>query len=121
MTKISDAEWKIMNILWDDQPKTMMELTRALYEDTGWSKHTVITYLKRMEEKNLIYYVQGEKAKLYYANIEKSEAILQENNSLLKKIFKGNAGLMISTMLEYNEMTDEEIQQLIEILENKKK
>lgn len=40
---LTEAEWKIMLLLWEKSPRTMMELTRALAEDTGWSKHTVIT------------------------------------------------------------------------------
>ena len=45
---LTEAEWKIMLLLWEKSPWTMMELTRALAEDTGWSKHTVITMLKRL-------------------------------------------------------------------------
>lgn len=120
MKKISDAEWKIMEILWGDQPKTMMQLTKALLESTGWSKHTVMTYLKRMEEKGFIYHTEGEKAKLYYSDLERSEAILKEKNHFLNKVFKGNVGLLISTMLEHNELSEEEIQQLMEILQKKK-
>lgn len=120
MKKISDAEWKIMNILWEDQPKTMTQLTKELLVSTGWSKHTVMTYLKRMEEKNLIRHTQGQKAKLYYADLEKEEAILQEKNHFLDKVFKGNVGLLISTMLEDNELSEEEIQELMEILQKKK-
>lgn len=120
MTKISNAEWKIMNLLWDAQPRTMMQITKALYESTGWSKHTVITYLKRMEQKKVIHYDEGQKAKLYYADFKKEDAILQEKNHFLDKVFKGNAGLMISTMLEHNELSEEEINQLIEILQSKK-
>ena len=66
MIKISDAEWKIMNVLWEEQPRTMMQITKELQEETGWTKHTVMTYLKRMESKKIIHYVEGEKAKLYY-------------------------------------------------------
>ncbi len=120
MKKISDAEWKIMEILWEDQPRTMMQLTKALLDSTGWSKYTVMTYLKRMEEKGLTYHTDGGKAKLYYADLEKSEAILREKNDFLNKVFKGNVGLLISTMLEHNELSEEDIQQLMEILQKKK-
>ena len=34
---LTEAEWKIMLLLWEKSPRTMMELTRALAEDTGWS------------------------------------------------------------------------------------
>ena len=120
MTKISDAEWKIMDLLWDSEPRTMTQLTKELLESTGWSKYTVMTYLKRMEEKELIYHEEGGKAKQYYARLDKNEAVIQEKNNFLNKVFGGNAGLMISTMLEQNELTEAEIQELTEILRRKK-
>lgn len=120
MTKISDAEWKIMNLLWEEEPKTIMQITKELKDITGWSKHTIITYLKRMEAKGIIYHEEGERAKLYYTRLEREAAVLQEKESFLNKVFKGNAGLMISTMVEQNELSDQEIEQLIELLQSKK-
>lgn len=118
--KVSDAEWKIMSLLWDEEPKTMTQLTKGLLASTGWSKYTVMTYLKRMEEKGMIHHVEGEKAKLYFADLKKEEAIIQEKDHFLNKVFKGNVGLMISTMVEQNELSEDDINRLIDILEKKK-
>ena len=49
---LSDGEWRIMNLLWENPPQTIMELTRALEKDKGWSKNTVITMLNRLEAKS---------------------------------------------------------------------
>ena len=46
--KLSDGEWKIIQLLWKESPQTIIQLTKALDEETGWTKHTVISYLKRM-------------------------------------------------------------------------
>ncbi len=43
MTKITDAEWQIMSLLWNNEPQTIMQMTKALEESMKWSKHTVIT------------------------------------------------------------------------------
>ena len=48
---LSDSEWKLMNRLWEQSPRTIMELTASLKEDTGWSKNTVITMLARLEAR----------------------------------------------------------------------
>ena len=120
MVKISDAEWKIMNLLWEEEPKTIMQITKELRDITGWSKHTIITYLKRMEAKGIIYHEEGDKAKLYDTCLDRGVAVLQEKESFLSKVFKGNAGLMISTMVEQNELSDQDIDQLIELLKSKK-
>jgi len=55
----TEAEWKIMEVLWDHSPRTMTEITAILEPTTGWTRHTVITLLKRMLE-NLIKYNQNE-------------------------------------------------------------
>lgn len=120
MTKISDAEWKIMNVLWDEQPRTMTQITKELAEDTGWTKHTVMTYLKRLEKKELVHYEEGAKAKLYYANVERQTAVVEEKKNFLDKVFRGNVGLMMSSLLEQDDIPPEEIDVLIELLEKKR-
>ncbi len=120
MTKISDAEWKIMNVLWDEQPRTMTQITKELAEDTGWTKHTVMTYLKRLEKKELVHYEEGAKAKLYYANVERQTAVVEEKKNFLDKVFRGNVGLMMSSLLEQDDIPPEEIDMLIALLEKKR-
>ena len=63
---LTEAEWKIMLLLWEKSPWTMMELTRALAEDTGWSKHTVITMLKRMAVKGTVRICEDGPVKTYF-------------------------------------------------------
>ena len=63
---LTEAEWKIMLLLWEKSPRTMMELTRALAEDTGWSKHTVITMLKRMAVKGTVRICEDGPVKTYF-------------------------------------------------------
>lgn len=116
MIKLSEAEWKVMTQLWQRAPQTMMELTNHFKDTTGWSKHTVLTFLRRMEEKKAIHYEEGERAKLYYPDIERGEAVLQETENFLEKVFDGKMGLMINTMVEKKALSREEITQMYEIL-----
>ncbi len=121
MIKLSNAEWKIMNLLWEQVPRTMIQITKALWEETGWTKHTVITYLKRMEEKGAVRHEEGGRAKLYFAAMRQDDAMAQETDSLLDRVFQGNAGLMISTMIEQSPLTETELQELYAVLEKKQK
>lgn len=36
--QLSEAELKIMQVLWNNSPQTMAEIAQALYADTVWSK-----------------------------------------------------------------------------------
>lgn len=121
MVNISDSEWKIMNILWENSPCTIMQITKALSESTGWTKHTVMAFLKRLEEKGAVYYEEGEKAKQYYAKVPRTEVVLEEVRSFLQKAFKGKLGLMLNTMIEEEALTQTELDELYEILEKGRK
>ena len=113
---LSDAEWKIMNLLWEEAPRTMMQITNALKDETNWTKHTVISFLKRMEEKGALYHEEGEKAKLYFPSLNREEAALQETEDFLERVFEGRMGLMLNTMVEQKALSGKEISELYEIL-----
>ena len=115
--KLSDAEWKIMNLLWKKVPWTMMQITNELKEETGWTKHTVMSFLKRMEEKGALHYEDGEKAKLYYPDLRREEAVLQETEDFLDKVFQGRMGMMLNTMVQQRALSREEVAELHKILE----
>jgi len=115
--KLSDAEWKIMEVLWEQSPRTMMEITNALKEETGWTKHTVMSFLKRIEEKGALHYEEGEKAKLYYPDLKKEDASLQETEEFLNKVFHGKIGLMLNAMVQQKALSKEEIDELHQILQ----
>ena len=116
IVRLSEAEWKVMNLLWEKAPQTMMQITNHFKETTGWTKHTVMTFLRRMEEKGAVHYEEGERAKLYYPDIEKSEAVLQETEDFLDKVFDGRLGLMLNTMVEKKALSKDEIAELYTIL-----
>ncbi len=116
MIRLSEAEWKVMNVLWEESPRTIMQLTHCFQETTGWTKHTIMTFLKRMEEKGAVRYETGQRAKLYYPKIERTEAVLQETEEFLERVFDGRMGLMLNTMVEQKVLSGKEISELYEIL-----
>lgn len=116
MVRLSEAEWRVMSLLWEEAPKTMMQLTHHFKGTTGWTKHTVMTFLKRMEDKGAIYYEEGGRAKLYYPKLDRQEAVLQETEGFLEKVFDGRMGLMLNTMVEQQTLSKEELAEMYEIL-----
>jgi BlaI family penicillinase repressor len=113
---LSDGEWIIMNELWDNAPGTITQLTAALKQSTGWSKHTIITMLGRMESKGAVRHEEGIRAKQYYPAVERAETVLGETESFLEKVYSGSLGLMVNTMVEKNSLSKEEIDELYAIL-----
>lgn len=116
MIKLSESEWKVMNLLWEEAPRTIMQITNHFKGSTDWTKHTVMTFLRRMEEKGAVHFEEGGRAKLYYPDIEKTDAVLQETEEFLDKVFGGRMGLMLNTMVEKKALSKDEIAELYEIL-----
>ena len=46
---LNQSEWQVMELLWQ-KPHTLMEMVSALSQSVGWSKSTVATMVRRMEE-----------------------------------------------------------------------
>ena len=84
---ITEAEQKILNLLWEEGSLSTMQITERLEGETGWSKHAVISFLKRMETKGLVSYEERGRAK-YYTPLVKREAVAgAERDSFLQKFY----------------------------------
>ena len=114
--KLTSSEWSVLTCLWEDSPRTVMQLVAALGEQVGWAKSTTITTLRRMEEKGLLRVEPGARGKLYAPAVEREQAVIAETRSFLDRVYRGSVGLMMSAMARHQELSSEEIAQLREIL-----
>ncbi|MDD3214301.1 MAG: BlaI/MecI/CopY family transcriptional regulator [Eubacteriales bacterium] len=113
----TEAEWKIMEVLWDHHPRTMGDITKTLEPATGWTRHTVITLLKRMHDKGSVAVDESGPVKLYSPMISREEASASQTRKLLDRVFNGNASLLINHLVDSGEMTVDEIQSLLTLLQ----
>lgn len=113
---LQPSEWIIMEKLWESSPKTIMQLYHELKENPGWSKSTVNTLLGRMVKKDILYYEEGVKAKQYYPKVNREEAAITETESLIKRVYKGSVSMMMSTLINNNNLSESEIKELYDIL-----
>lgn len=114
--QLSDGEWEIMKVLWKQAPRTIMQLVAALDGTTGWTKHTVISMLSRMEKKGAVYYEEGGRAKEYYPAVEEKQTVCHRTQRFLQKVYEGSLGMMVNTMVQEKALSKEEIDQLYDIL-----
>lgn len=113
---VTQAEWPIMELLWQG-PKTLMELVTALTQQQGWSKSTITTMVRRMDEKGLIGYHTEGRTKIFRPAVSRDEVTARETDSLLRRAYNGSVGLMISAMARRSELSKEDIAQLYAILQ----
>lgn len=118
---LSDGEWKLMNLLWEESPRTIAQLVSALKADTGWTKGTIFMMLSRMADKGAVGFKQGERSKLFYPILKKEDAASCETESFLSKVYGGSLGLMVASMAGQKALTKKDIDELYTILRQAEK
>ncbi len=114
--RVTNSEWYVMSCLWEENPRTLMQLVPILKERVGWSKSTCATMVRRMAEKKLIGYKEEGKTKYFFPKVRKEEVVVQETRDFLQRIYDGSIGMMMSALVQQNDLSKEDIQELQEIL-----
>lgn len=114
--RVTNSEWYLMNCLWEEHPRTLMQIVPILNERVGWSKSTSATMVRRMAEKGLIGYEERGKTKYFFPKVKKEDVVVQETRDFLQRIYDGSIGMMMSALVSQNDLSKEDIQELQEIL-----
>lgn len=115
--RLTASEWSVLDCLWEDSPRTVMQLVADLSGRVGWAKSTTITTLRRMEEKGLVDVEQGARGKLYAPAVEREQAVIAETHSFLDRVYQGSVGMMMSAMAKRQELSPNEVAELRAILD----
>ena len=115
--KLNASEWNVLNCLWENHPRTVMQLVADLEAAVGWAKSTTITTLRRMEEKDLVRVEQAGRGKAYLPAVEREQAVIAETHSFLDRVYQGSVGLMMSAMAKRQELSADEVAELRAILD----
>lgn len=116
---VTQAEWPIMELLWE-APRTLMEIVSALCAKHAWSKSTVTTMVRRMAEKGLIIYHTEGRTKIFRPAVSRDDVTARETHSLLRRAYNGSVGLLVSAMADRNDLTKSDIDELYAILKQAK-
>ena len=114
---LSDGEWKLMKVLWQQSPRTLGALVAALAPTTGWSKATVFMMLKRLIAKGAVTMDDSGKFQKYSAAITYADVEPEETESFLSKVYGGSVGMMVSNLVGRGALSEQEIQELKAILD----
>ena len=118
---LTPTEWKLMECLWEKSPRTGREATAYLEEHVGWTRSTTLTLLRRMTEKGLIHCDESGTMRTYSPLICREEAVTQETEDFLDRVYKGSVSLMMSAITKKQELSREEIDELYAILREAEK
>ena len=115
--KLFDSEAKVMEIVWTKAPISAKDISLIAAETIGWNKNTTYTVIKKLEAKGFI--------KREYPGFICTPLISQnqmqkvEVTSLVKKVFGGSRKALFSALLEDEPLSDEEINELRKLIDNR--
>ncbi len=111
----TDRELDIMSVLWRDGSGTVAEVRDAMGDDAGYT--TVLKMLQILEEKGAVKHEREGRAYRYFPLVESTRAGGRALARIVNKIFHGSAELLLATLVEDREFTDEEIERMRSVLD----
>ena len=119
-SKISDAEWQVMQVIWHRSPISASEIVQELEPHTGWNHRTIRTMLNRLVQKEVLDYdVEGNRY-LYRPNVTRARCVRKESESFLNKVFSGDANSLLVHFVRSGKISADDLQELQRILEDGK-
>lgn len=120
LPKISEAEWEVMKLIWKSNPVTSEEIIHLISDRMTWSAQTIKTFITRLIKKGAIGFEKRGRTYYYYPLISEDKCIKSENEFFLKKVYDGALNMLFTKFLEEEELTLEQIEELENILKDKK-
>lgn len=117
--KISDAEWQVMKVLWEESPVTANQIVDKLTVETEWKPKTIRTLINRLASKKAIDFDKDGRQYMYYPVLSEEECVRQETRSFMSRVRAGALKPMLAAFLEEENLTQEEIEELKSILDKK--
>ena len=113
--KLFDSEWKVMEVLWQQNDQTAKEVSLHLAQSAGWNKNTTYTVIKKCIDKGAI--ERWEPNFVCHAVITKRQAQKEEADSLVDKVFGGSAELLFASILSDRSLSKDELARLRALVE----
>ncbi|MDX8367941.1 BlaI/MecI/CopY family transcriptional regulator [Cytobacillus sp. IB215665] len=119
-SKISESEWRVMEVLWENSPLTSAEIIHQLSSTTDWNPKTIHTLINRLVKKEVLGVKKGERFKLFFPLISAEECRKMETTSFLQKVYSGSRQMFITNFIKDEKLTEKEIEELKTLLQQKR-
>jgi predicted transcriptional regulator len=121
---ISEAESRVMELLWREAPQGSESLTSALQADTGWHENTVRTLLNRLVRKGAVRSDREGRRYLYSPVLTREQWQSHESRSLLDRVFGGKVAPLLVHFSRNEKLSAKdvvELRKLVDQLEKKER
>jgi len=110
--RISEAEYAVMEILWEDAPATASQIAEQLEDSRDWSLQTVKTLLSRLATKGAINHERDGRRFLYMPVLRKSDYVGSESERLVDRLFGGRVGPLFAHLAKDEKLSKEDIAEI---------
>ena len=118
--KLTDAEWQVMNALWEKHPATARELAKHLPREINWAYTTLKTMLARLVEKGAVAECKEGNTSVYQPRLAREKARKSALHTLLDTAFGGAVGPLLHFLLEDEKLSPRERAEIEKMLKLKK-
>jgi predicted transcriptional regulator len=117
---LTEAELRIMNVLWDKGPATVHEVLQALPPKPNLAYNSVLTIIRILETKGYVKHIKDRRAHIYMPKIDREDATRFEVRHLVSRFFGNSHERLLLNILEESSIDAEELARMRELLERDK-
>lgn len=114
--RISDAEYAVMDVLWQESPLTAGDVITRAPPARKWSARTVKTLLSRLVAKGVAGTQEDGRRYLYRPLIEREAYVASESRRLVDRLFGGRISPLVAHLAEREALTPEDIAEIEALL-----
>jgi predicted transcriptional regulator len=114
---LTEAELRLMEVLWDKGPATVHQLLEALSGKPALAYNSVLTTIRILEKKSYVQHLKDGRAHVYQPLVGREEASRSEVRNLLGRFFKNSHELLMLNLIQNQSLDGEELKRLREMLE----
>ena len=111
MEKLFDAEYKLMEVLWDHAPVNSTRLVALCREKLGWNKSTTYTVLRKLKHKGAVRHEQATVTPV----LTRQAAIRERSREL--EAWAGDLPRFVAAFLDGRKLTAQEAEQLRRLID----
>ncbi len=111
-----DRELEVMHVLWDSGPATVAEVRATLKDEMAYN--TVLTVLRRLEDKGYVAHEEEGRAHRYYPLIERQEVRESALERLTGRLFQGSPELLLTHLVSARQLSESQLRRLRELVDD---
>jgi predicted transcriptional regulator len=115
---LTEAELRLMDVLWEKGRASVAEVADALPKDLGLAYNTVLTTLRILEEKGYLKHSQAKEGRafVYRPVVSREQASRNDVRNLLRRFFGNSAEALVLNLLEDEELGEDEVKRIQRLL-----